>query len=201
MNIAYSTLRLLTLACYFLPCVFYLTTCTNGPSWEDAFNANDAILNETEKLEWKKKYFKTTITNEDFERTKSDSIINSYADFFIYSDNLVNLEINFPDNLIRPTPYSISGIGVILFYKNIVGKIMIGISLFLSFITFVFWFFIRKKKLEIYFISLNTLSVLTFLVICLASQVEMFYGLWVLLFLLFVQLLTEIQIRKNTAII
>ena len=201
MNIPYSALRLLTLSCYFLPFVFFLHTCDDGIFSKDAFNKDDAIQNETEKLDWKKNDFKATCTNENFEGTKIDTIINSYAEFSIYSDNIINLKIDVTDKLILPTPYSISGIGVMLFYKNMVGKIMIGISLFLSFITFTFWFFIRKKKLGIYIISLNFLSILIFQVICLASQVEMLYGLWVLLFLLFVQLLTEIQSRKNTTII
>jgi hypothetical protein len=43
--------------------------------------------------------------------------------------------------------------------------------------------------------------VLVFQVICLVSHVEMLYGLWVLLFLLTMQLLTEIQSRKNTTVI
>ena len=124
----------------------------------------------------------------------------------ISSDNINNLSPDFYDKLIRPTPYSMSGIGIILLYKDIIiykymlSIITLGISLFLSFITLVFWFFIRKKKLGIYVVGLNLLSVLTFQVICFASQVEMLYGLWVLLFLLIVQLLTEIQSRRNTIV-
>jgi hypothetical protein len=207
MNIPYFTLRILTLASYFLPFVFFLHTCDDGIFFKDAFNTDDAIQNETEKLEWKKENFKSKFTTENFKATKTDSLINDCADTYISSDNINNLSPDFYDKLIRPTPYSISGIGIILLYidilidKNALSIITIGISLILSFITFVFWFFIRKKKLGIYVISLNILSVLTFQVVCLVSHVEMLYGLWVLLFLLTMQLLTEIQSRKNTTVI
>ena len=199
MNIPYFTLRLLTLACYFLPFVFYLSTCTNGGA-KDAFNTNDALQNEAEKLELQKEEFKSNFPKNGFEVAKTDSLINDYADTYIYSDNITNLKANFLDKIIWPTPYSISGIGTILLYKNTLGKAMVSMSLFLTFITFVFWFFIRKKKLGIYVVALNLLSVLTFQVICFASQVEMLYGLWVLLFLLTMQLLTEIQSRRNTIV-
>ena len=200
MYIPYFTLRLLTLACYFLPFVFFLNTCDGGKIDKDAFNTNDALQNEAEKLKLQKEEFKSNFPKNDFEVAKTDSLINDYADTYIYSDNITNLKANFSEKIICPTPYSISGIGTILLYKNTLGKAMVSMSLFLTFITFVFWFFIRKKKLGIYVVGLNLLSVLIFQVICLASQVEMLYGLWVLLFLLSMQLLTEIQSRKNVIV-
>ena len=168
MNIPYFTLRLLTLACYFLPFVFFLNTCVGGQVDKDAFNTNDALQNEAEKLKLQKEEFKSNFPKNDFEVAKTDSLINEYADTYISSDNINNLSPDFYDKLIRPTPYSMSGIGIILLYKDIIiykymlSIITLGISLFLSFITLVFWFFIRKKKLGIYVVGLNLLSVLAF---------------------------------------
>lgn len=47
-NLPYLAIRLLTVACYFLPFIFFLSTCTDGNSRE-AYNITEAMVNEKEK--------------------------------------------------------------------------------------------------------------------------------------------------------
>jgi hypothetical protein len=167
LNIPYFSIRLLTLLSYFLPFIFFLSTCSAPLSNDMAFNKEDAIKNENVK---------------NYNRT----------------DNIANLERGKENLVIYPTDYSLSGIGCLLLYKNTMGKIAIGISIALSFLTLFFWLLINKRKLGIYFIIGNITMILVFIIDSFVSNVDLLYGVWVLLFLLTVQLLTEIKNLKNT---
>ena len=204
MKIPNFTIRLLTIASYFLPFIFFLTTCTAPLSSTDAYNQADAIENEKAKALQKIIEIDALINSVDSNNV--DSVLSeiqarTHADY-LASDNISNFQFNkaFPFYKISmPTNYSLSGIGTIWFHKNILGKVLITISLILSFFIFAFWKFITKKRLANYVISLNIFIVFVFITDCVFTNVELLYGIWVLLFLLIIQLLTEIKSKPSNA--
>jgi hypothetical protein len=206
-NIPYFTLRLLTVASYFLPFIFFLFTCAGSESSKDAFNKEDAITNEknknTQNLSDITLLISSMTKDSVFENTSDynialTSLKEKIEQTFYNSDNLNNLSENgIVDNIIYPTNYSLSGIGSVFFHKNLIGKITMGISLFLSLITLVFWFIIRKKYLGIYIILLNLIAVLIFIIDGLIAHIDLQYGVYVLVFLLITQVLTEMQSAKS----
>ena len=200
LNIPYFSIRLLTLLSYFLPFVFFLSTCTSDSVSKDAYNKDDALKNEYEKSNNSIHGIYAIIdsinpNNSEIEFENLRSQINMV---YLNSSNIIYLKEELKTKIIFPTNYSLSGIGSILIYKNTIGKIAIGISITLSFLTFVFWLLINKRRLGIYFITGNITMILIFVIDSFVSNVDLLYGVWVLLFLLIVQLLTEIKNLKNT---
>jgi hypothetical protein len=200
LNIPYFSIRLLTLLSYFLPFVFFLSTCTSDSVSKDAYNKDDALKNEYEKSNNSIHGIYAIIdsinpNNSEIEFENLRSQINMV---YLNSSNIIYLKEELKTKIIFPTNYSLSGIGSILIYKNTIGKIAIGISIALSFLTFVFWLLINKRRLGIYFIIGNMMMILIFVIDSFLSNIDLLYGVWVLLFLLIVQLLTEIKNPKNT---
>jgi len=200
LNIPYFSIRLLTLLSYFLPFVFFLSTCTSDSVSKNAYNKDDALKNEYEKSNNSIHGIYAIIdsinpNNSEIEFENLRSQINMV---YLNSSNIIYLKEELKTKIIFPTNYSLSGIGSILIYKNTIGKIAIGISITLSFLTLVFWLLINKRRLGIYFIIGNMMMILIFGIDSFVSNIDLLYGVWVLLFLLIVQLLTEIKNPKNT---
>ncbi len=192
MNIPYFTIRVLTLLSYFLPFIFFLSTCTSGVTLEDAYNKADAILNEKEKLENDLANLDTLFNTHDC-RTKAFSYnVRTIAKTENSSSyRIKSLTMDFPYRLLMPTDYSLSAIGSIWLHKNIPGKTAISISLALSLITLIFYRVLDKRGISLQIISANTIVLIFFIADNLLSNVTTLYGAWILLFLLLVQLITE----------
>lgn len=199
MNIPNFTIRLLTLLSYFLPFIFFLSTCTSEFTSTDAFNKADAILNEQEKVTNQLSSFDTLFNKID---SNNVSYILTEArarikHFYYSSDNITNLNLDNKYRLLMPTDYSLSAIGTIWFHKNILGKTTIAISLLLSLIILVFYRLLDKKNLTIQVISADIIVLLIFIADSVLSNVSLQFGVWTLLFLLIVQLQTEMRTRKT----
>lgn len=201
-NIPYFSLRLLTVFSYFLPFVFYLSTCSNNPNIKEAFNKEDAIQNEKHEHQIKLNSINSFISTIDtITVNKSDAmteLVERINNEFYSTDNVNNLKENLDNIIYFPTNYSLSAIGTIILYKNLLGKILIGISIFLSLMSLFLWVLIDKYKIAFYILSLNIFTITAFIIDCYVSNVSVMAGSWTLLFLLTMQLLTEIQTRKKS---
>ena len=200
LNIPYFSIRLLTLLSYFLPFIFFLSTCTSDSVSKDAYNKEDALKNEYEKSNNSIHGIYAIIDsiNPNHSEIEFENLRSQINMVYLNSDNIINLKEELKTKIIFPTNYSLSGIGSILIYKNTMGKIAIGISIALSFLTLVFWLLINKRKLGVYFITGNIMMILVFIIDSFVSNVDLLFGVWVLLFLLIIQFLTEIKNLKNT---
>ncbi len=74
-NIPYFSLRLLTVFSYFLPFVFYLSTCSSDPTVKDAFNKEDAIQNEKNEQQIKLNSINSFISVWGFETVSTEILI------------------------------------------------------------------------------------------------------------------------------
>jgi hypothetical protein len=186
-----TALRILTLACYFLPFIFFFSTCVDNVS-KGAYNKQEAIANEREKMEAEKKDLLNKAT--EF-LTNNLSLTDSSAQ--LNSETIAILEKTGDDGwYIQPTFTSLSGVGVLLSYKNTIGPILVVISMALSLLTLILWRALRRGKGALFFLSANLTVVLAFVIMCLAIDVTVLYGAWALVFLLAVQLLSALQDKK-----
>ena len=193
LNIPYFSIRLLTLLSYFLPFIFFLSTCTSDSVSKDAYNKEDALKNEYEKSNNSIHGIYAIIDsiNPNHSEIEFENLRSQINMVYLNSDNIINLKEELKTKIIFPTNYSLSGIGSILIYKNTMGKIAIGISIALSFLTLVFWLLINKRKLGVYFITGNIMMILVFIIDSFVSNVDLLFGVWVLLFLLIIQFFCE----------
>jgi hypothetical protein len=201
------TLRLLTLACYFAPFVFYMSTCV-GDEFRSAYNKEEAFKNiaEAQGLQMVQlipeiEEFKKTI-NSSNRQQKLDSLRQVVYDRFdpftsadrvnIIKDSLdENLKQELLVSLIYPTNYSVSGIAVFLDYKNKAGQIMLIISGILSLAALLFWSFFQKRNLGLYMQGLNLVCVASFMIDGLVHDIDILWGCWALFVLLIIQLIIE----------
>lgn len=200
-NIPYFSLRLLTVFSYFLPFVFFLSTCTDDLNGKDAYNKEDAIKNEKSENQIKVDKITSVIATFDTITVNKDAALTELIERinieFNSTDNVRNLSENLETKIYFPTNYSLSAIGVIVLHKDLLGKILIGISIFISLITLLLWVIIDKKKIAIYLFASNISLITVFIIDCYFSNITVLIGTWTLLFMLFAQLLTEIQTRRK----
>lgn len=186
-----AAIRFLTLTCYFLPFVFYFSTCVDGIS-KSAFNKEDAIKHEKEKVLVEKKNIFQTAANEVIDHLTFKDTATAFT-----SETMLILE-NLGDNwYLYPTFTSMSAIGAAFVLENTFAQIVISLSALLSVITFLLWRFLNRKGIGVYIIGANLFFVLAFSVTCFIIEATLLYGAYMLLFLLLIQLLTEIQKRKT----
>jgi hypothetical protein len=133
-------LRLLNLACFFLPFTFFFTTC-NGFDVKFAYNKKEAAENKLQETKSTKvePIDSTTVAtyHDSLSQQRKDTIYNSdsteHQKSFIskVQKQLERLE----EFVLMPTDTSLSAIGCIFLYKNLAGKILISIALFISILT------------------------------------------------------------------
>ncbi len=194
MNIPYFAIRLLTVCCYFLPFIFFLSTCTDGRTSKEAFNKEEAIRNEQERNDNKLTRIEELVNESD--STSKENIIARLKELDNRSDHSANLEAEVAFFFLMPTPYSLSGLGVIYHHKNIIGSVLMGISLAISLITLFIWPLLKRKSWSLAALEANMTVNIAFFVDCLTTDVTMLYGFYILLFLLLIQVITELQERK-----
>ncbi len=201
MNIPYLTLRILSVLSYFLPFTFYLATCASDPGRSEAYNKEDAIRNEKRENQKKLDDINASINQIDTIKAANNvPIIRQLTEkvnrYYYRTDNIVNLDEDIGTEIYLPTRYSASAIGLIIIGKSLLGVITVVISIFLSLITLILWRVFTKRRIGIYVISANILTISIFIIDCYFSKITILYGAWVLLSLLFAQLLTEINLFK-----
>lgn len=96
--------------------------------------------------------------------------------------------------IFRPTDDSFSGLGAIILYSNLPGKIAIGCSFAISFFSLFSWQFLRVKNRRIYLTALNLITVITFIVDCLITKDNnLLWGIWLLTGLIILLLFLEFK--------
>lgn len=189
------TLRLVTVICYFLPFTFFLTTCNNGLELRVAYNQKEADKNMLlEKESIQVVVADSTITDSttqiissDTVKTPSDTLQKSTND---YRDKMLK-------KVIMPTSASLSGLGSILYFKNLTGQIVIAISLIISLILFVAFKFLKSQKTKLYLLLASVLCLTIFVIDSFISSVTLLWGCWTLLALLMLQLIIEFNDNKK----
>jgi hypothetical protein len=195
-------LRLLTLACWFLPFCFFMSMCVGG-TYKTAYNKKQAFayLSEANRetvqeimKQWEGIKHGVTETNK---RSKIDSVRERSFERLFEPFNKEGMEVETADsskrvwepivhNIILPNYYSLSGIGVIVEFKNFTGRVLAGASLFLCLIILLFARFM-KKRLKFCLIT-NQLLLTCFLINGLVIEVDLLYGFWILYLLVMFQL-------------
>lgn len=188
-----SALRILTLACYFLPFVFWFTTCVDGVG-RTAYNREDAIQNEKDKVIAEKKDLLEAAAN-----IVADRISVGDTSIETTSETIKLLEAGDDAWLLNPNPTSASAFGFILMYEDVLPRILVALSVLISLFSFIARRWLKRKGTSVYYIGANLLLVLSFWVFCLASHITVLFGAYVLGFLLLVQLLSEIQAKRLAA--
>lgn len=186
-------IRLLTVLSYFLPCIFFLSTCTSEVSLAEAYNRSDAIKNEQTRQAYRLSCIDTLlngITCQNKEEMTLE-VREKLNRFFSTSDHLDNQNLDLQDRLLMPTSYSLSGIGTIMFHKNWLGKITISGSLLLSLLPLLFYRFLKKRNMLVWTLRLNLFLITGFLVNNFLTNVTSLIGTWTILFFLLVQILVE----------
>lgn len=191
MDINGTALRILTLACYFLPFIFCFTTCVDGLG-RTAYNRVDAIANEKAKVIAEKKDLLEAAANLVAEKiTVSDTAVETT------SETIKLLEEGDDAWLLNPTYTSISAIGFILMFEDVLPRILVSLSALLSLLVFLLWPLLKRKGIGIHFLSLNLFLVVSFVVFCLVSNVTILFGVYTLAFLLLAQLLSTLQDKRK----
>jgi hypothetical protein len=96
-----------------------------------------------------------------------------------------------------PTDSSLSGIGTIFSYKNIFGKILVGLSFIITLLLLFNTKYIKTGRRKTLLLASNILLLIIFLVVSLLSSVSLLWGFWLLLILLFFELYTEVVTKSD----
>lgn len=191
MDINGTALRMLTLACYFLPFVFWFTTCVDGVG-RTAYNRADAIQNEKDKIIAEKKDLLEAAAN-----LVADKITVGDTSVETTSETIKLLEAEGDAWLLNPSVTSVSALGFIFMYEDALPRILLALSIIISLLSFVLWRWLKRKNLEVYLISGNLFLVVVFWIFCFVSSITVLLGAYVLGFLLLVQLLSALQEKRK----
>lgn len=197
-NIPHFTIRLLTVLAYFLPFTFFFTTCTDILSSEDSFNTDQAIINEA-KVDLAKKervnIFLDSMNDNNVDSVKS--VIKEFIRINYSSEKREFITQDLVTKIFFPNNNSLSGIGVIYYFKNTLGQILISISLVLSILALFLLRFLSRKNILKYVLYANIVTIICFVINCIYNSIDIRFGTWTLLALLISQLLHEIQQSKH----
>ena len=140
------TLRFFTVICYFLPFTFFLTTCNNV--LELRFSYNQAEADKNILLEKKSAEAVTDTAQYEQEILVADTVTQTILkDTVKTSSDTLQKSSEYGDRILRkmlfPTDTSLSGIGSILYFKNLTGQIAIAMCLLISVILFIAFKFLK----------------------------------------------------------
>ena len=130
------TLRLISIICYFFPFTFFLATCNGLVNIGIAYNQTEANRNILLEKESIKLVTDSTHLDQQIlaETTKADTVNqNNLTDSLIKTSNIfARPSSDYFDMIMKkilfPTDTSLSGIGSILYFKNLVGQIAIALT-------------------------------------------------------------------------
>jgi hypothetical protein len=198
------TLRLVTVICYFLPFTFFLATCNNG--LELRFSYNQAEADENILLE--KESSEAVTDTAQYEQqilsdtTKTDTVAqNLLKDTVKISSHTLQKSSDYGDRILRkivmPTDTSLSGIGSVLYFKNLTGKIAITISLLISLVLFIGFKILKSQRTKLYLLLTSGLCLTIFMIDSYVSSVTLLWGSWTLLILLLLQSILEFNDKRK----
>lgn len=190
-------LRILTVLCYLLPFTFFVVGCENGCTLKTVYNKADAALLDTPVHHEADTLAEDTLSVAAASpvpvTTDSAAIQTDHSSFNPLWGSVVFRSV-------FPTNRSLSGIGVLLYFKNKAGSIFIGIALGLA----LFTLFIPAwlKRYHLLLLSLQLLGICLFIADSLICAAGLLWGVWVLVALLVLQLLLTgkilLQARKTS---
>lgn len=194
------TFRLATVLGFFMPCVFFIASCNDGISFNIAYNPSEAdslALQEQRAIE----VYTIDTNSTSFSLTTDSSSfiapVNSYA------ETKQSAKTSFAEDLLRkilfPTQQSLSGIGVIFYYKNTIGKIAIFICLLISLILCIGYKWITSYRTTFIGLVLSCTCMTVFVIVSFFSHVSLLWGTWLILFLILAQLIIERRFAKSRA--
>jgi len=193
------TLRLVTVICYFLPFTFFLTTCNNGELIY-SYNRNEADKNillesESSKVAVADTARHDTLSVETINADSSSQIIPNETGKTSYDTSQKSTDYGamIIGKLLYPTDTSLSGIGSVIFSKNLIGQIAIAISLLISLVLFVAFKFLKSQRTKLYLLLVGVLCLTIFIVDSIVSSVTLLWGSWTLLIVLILQLILEFK--------
>lgn len=215
-----TILRILTLVCYFLPFTFFVKTCV-GPEMKLAYNKNEVVINKEAAITYEKqKHIQDSIVAQHMSDTSQDHLsqapvkdtLKTYTAQKSASSNVPpEKQSKFKSKLNNfawslysvwervkmPTDNSLSGIGTIFSYKNIFGKILVGLSFIISLLLLFNTKYIKTGRRKTLLLASNISLLIIFLVVSLLSSVSLLWGFWLLLILEFIQLYRSVVLRKE----
>lgn len=213
-------LRILTVLCYCLPFTFFVRTCI-GPEMKPAYNKNEVEINKQAARSYEKqKHLQDSIAalsvtdslqprlskasvqdtvhaNAPVKTTPSQVAPEKQSKFKSTLNNTWWTIYSLWERIKMPTDTSLSGIGTIFNYKNVFGKILIGLSFILSLLLLFNVKFTRLHKREVILLASNILLLVIFLIVSLLTSVSLLWGFWLLLIVLFTQLYQEVMGQKK----
>ena len=192
------TLRFVTVICYFLPFTFFLATYNNELELRFSYNQAEADKNillekESSEVVTDTAQYDQKVFNDP---TKTDTIAQNVLNHTqkISSDTLQKSS-NYGDRVLRkivmPTDTSLSGIGCVLYFTNLMGQIAIAISLLISLVLFVAFRVLNYQRTKLYLLLIAVLCLTIFIIDSFVSRVTLLWGSWTLLVLLLLQLIHE----------
>lgn len=192
MNVA---LKILTLVCYFLPFTFFVATC-NEKGLTFSYNKTEAQKNneQTEHV---------SETAEDATAIAAQLMpeaLDTTAATPAQTEQPEQMSNKIARHILAPTDTSLSGIGTLLYFKNMTGSIAIAVSMLLSLLHLFTRYSSRYRKP---LLLLNLLCLAIFITDCLLSGVTPLWGAWLSGILLILQLLLRNKRNeqpKDTAI-
>lgn len=197
MKNAATYIKILTILSYFLPSTFFFVSCDNL-SFEIAYNKKEAqILIESNRL-------KTDTISLDSTSVSSTTLVE---DSTVTDSTKIKKEAeptrkdyfhNFLYKTCFPTNETLSSLGAVKFYKDIYGRIFMGISILISFILLFEKVskFIHEKVKVLYSISIASV-VLFILHSFFISNVELIWGIWIVLILNIICLIIKLKIERS----
>lgn len=215
-----TILRILTLVCYFLPFTFFVKTCV-GPDMKLAYNKNEVVVNKEAALTYEKqKHIQDSIVAQHMSDTSQDHLSQAPVKDTLKTDTAQkSASSNVPpekqnkfksklnnfawslysvwERVKMPTDNSLSGIGTIFSYKNIFGKILVGLSFIISLLLLFNTKYIKTGRRKTLLLASNISLLIIFLVVSLLSSVSLLWGFWLLLILEFIQLYRSVVLRKD----
>jgi hypothetical protein len=197
-----STLRLLTLLCYFLPFTFFVVTC-NGLELRMAYNKQEAKENEAAAMQ--AEVVDTTAANTTqtniaglVDSSKAVTFATNIGDSTQHEpapNNKGELWQEVLSKILAPTETSLSAVGSIFYYKNLTGQVLVAISFLLSLMLTLR--IPRNKAFTHYALVVNILCLIGFVIDSVVSDVSLRWGVWLLFALLSLQLGIESYDRRK----
>lgn len=178
-------LRILTIICYGLPCVFWFVSC-DSMEFKYAYNQRDADL-----LAMKTQAKMEEAMGGD---TANVEVKRMFAE--MSEDSLVKRRANFDQivyKIIRPVKNSISALGAIVYFKNVAGKVAMAASFFISLFLLIAFRFLKTKLVVKNLLIINLLFLNVFIVDSFFSDVALLWGMWVLFIIVFLQVAIEVR--------
>lgn len=178
-------LRLLTIICYGLPCVFWFVSC-DSMEFKYAYNQKDA-----DQLAMQAQTKMAEAMGGD---TANVEVKRMFAE--MSEDSLVGRRTKFEQivyKVIRPAKNSISALGAIVYFKNVVGKVSMAASFFISLFLLIAFRFLKTQLVIKNLLIINLLFLNVFIVDSFFSDVALLWGMWVLFIVVFLQVSIEVR--------